>query len=255
MTKNKINLDKGHRQRLREYIIKNYDTTTEEKILEYFLCLSIPRRDTRLLAKQILEKVNGSFKTLINKDYNYLKKTLSLSDAVIGEIFTFRRMISFINEEELQENLKTKKLDTRKKIAKYLQSEIGSKDTEHILVLLLNSNQNLIEKRIFGDKNNSHIICDAGEIINTALNNNAKYVVLSHNHPSKNIQPSRDDIIATTKFETAIKTINKFELVDHIIVSDNNYFSFYENNLLLDTPSTNNKININNLIKRNEKNK
>lgn len=243
----KDNLDKGHRERLREHIIKDYSTITKEKIFEYFLCHCIPRRDTRLLAKTILDKVNGSFRTLMNKDYNYLKNSLKLSDNVIASIFTFRKIMSFINEEELKEDLSLEKLDSRKKIAKYLQREIGSKDTEYIFTLFLSSNQTLIEKREFGDKNNSFINFNVGEIINTALNNNARYIVLAHNHPSNNIQPSQEDIIATSKFENAIKTINKFELIDHIIVGSNKYFSFYDNNLLL------NPSNINKRKQRNEK--
>ena len=114
----------------------------------------------------------------------------------------------------------------------------------YIFTLFLSSNQTLIEKRIFCDKNNSFINFDVGEIINTALNNNARYIVLAHNHPSNNIQPSQEDIIATSKFENAIKTINKFELIDHIIVGKNKYFSFYDNNLL------SNSLNINKKIKK-----
>lgn len=254
MENNKIksNLDKGHRKRLREHIIKNYSTVTKEKIFEYFLCHCIPRRDTRILSKMILDKVGGSFRKLINKDYNYLKNSLRLSDNVIASIFTFRKLMSFIYEEELKEDLSLEKLDSRKKIAKYLQREIGSKDTEYIFVLFLSSNQTLIEKMIFGDKNNSFTNLNAGEIINMALNNNARYLVLSHNHPSNNVQPSQEDIFATSKFENAIKTINKFELIDHIIVGSNKYFSFYDNNLLSNSLCINKKIefNINNNYKK-----
>ena len=253
--KSNNNIDKGHRERLRKYIIQNYDTATKEKILEYFLCLSIPRRDTRILAKVIFDKTNQSFVKLLNGDYNYLKNYLTLSDAVIAEIFTFRKIMSFTNEEMLAEDLNIKKLDSRKKIAKYLQNEIGSKDTEYILVLFLSPYQTLIEKKIFGDKNNSFITFDVGNIINTALNNNAKYIVLSHNHPSNDVMPSQEDIIATTKFETAIKTINKFDLIDHIIVGSDKYFSFYDNNLLSNNFNINKKISNNNLRKKNEKNK
>ena len=67
--------------------------------------------------------------------------------------------------------------------------------------------------------------------------------------------PSQEDIIATTKFESAIKTINKFDLVDHIIVGSDKYFSFYDNNLLSNNLNTNKKIPINNHRKKNEKNK
>ncbi len=228
-TEKQNNLDKGHRQRLREYIIKNYDTLTKEKVFEYFLCMAIPRKDVRLLAKTILDKVNGNVNSLMNKDYNCLKNSLELSDAVIAAIFTFKKIMSFCNEEELIENLK---LNSITKLAKYFQNEIGSRETEYIMVLFLNSGQKLIERKIFGDKNSALTTINISEIITIALNNNARYLVMSHNHPSGNVKPSQSDKIATSAFEETIKNINKFELIDHIIVGKNDYYSFSEHGLL-----------------------
>lgn len=228
----KVNLDVGHRERLRSLIIDNYQTATKDKIFEYFLCMAIPRRDTRLLAKTILEKVNYNVSSLINKDYNYLKNSMKLSDAIICAIFTFRKMMTFCNEEELTNE--SNKLDSISKLAKYFQREIGSKDTEYIIVLFLNSAQKLIDKRIFGEKNSSLISFNASDVIAEALNNNARYIVLSHNHPSGNVSPSQNDKNATHNFEGILKSINKFELVDHIIVSTNKYYSFHEHHLLND---------------------
>ncbi len=234
--KNKVNLDTGHRERLRNFIINNYETATKEKVFEYFLCMAIPRRDVRLLSKTILEKFNYSINSLINKDYNYLKNSMKLSEAIIGAIFTFRKLMTFCNEEELVEE---NKLDSITKLARYFQKEIGSRDTEYIIVLFLNSAQKLIEKRVFGDKNSSLTTFDIGEIVNIALNNNTRYIVLSHNHPSGNVQPSPSDKNTTHAFEETIKNMNKFELVDHIIVSAKKYYSFYEHNLLNNIYRTN----------------
>lgn len=226
---NKQNFDSGHRERLRDFIINNYTSAPKEKVFEYFLCMAIPRRDTRVMAKAILEKVGGSINSLVNKDYNYLKNTLKLSEAVIGAIFTFKKMMSFVNEEELLNELK---LDSRTKIAKYFQREIGSRDTEYIMVLFLNSAQKLIEKKVFGDNNASLTSFDISSIVSTALNNNCRYLVLSHNHPTGEVKPTMEDKMTTSAFEETIKNINKFELIDHIIVSKDKYFSFHENNLL-----------------------
>lgn len=230
------NLDKGHRERLRDFVIKNYEASTKDKIFEYFLCMAIPRKDVRLLAKTILDKVNGNINSLINKDYNCLKNSLELSDTIIAAIFTFKKIMSFCNEEELIENAK---LDSIIKLAKYFQNEIGSKETEYIIVLFLNSGQNLIEKKIFSDKNSGLTTINISEIITIALNNNSRYLVMSHNHPSGNVQPSQSDKATTLAFEETIKNINKFELVDHIIVGKNKYYSFKEHKLLKNIYSSN----------------
>lgn len=227
--KTSMQLDVGHRERLRNYIIDNYDTASKEKVFEYFMCMSIPRRDTRLLSKSILESVGGSINVLLNKDYNFLKNSLHLSKAVIASILTFKKMMSFCNEEELVGGLK---LDSRDKIIKYFQREIGSKETEHLLVLFINSAQRLIEKKIFTDKNSSLTSLEISDIVAIALNNNARYVVISHNHPSGNVKPSSSDRISTLALEDTIKNINKFQLLDHVIVGPDKYYSFHENHLL-----------------------
>lgn len=222
-------LDYGHRQRLREYIIKNFDTVSKEKVFEYLICMTIPMKDTRILSKTILEKTGGSFIRLFNKDYDYLKNSLHLSDSVIAGILTVSKIMSFCNTEELVSDIG---FDSREKIIKFFQREIGSKETEYIMVIFLNSAQKLIEKKIFGDKNSSLTSFNIADIISIALNNNTKFLVLSHNHPSGNTSPSPEDKEATASFEETIKYMNKFELLDHIIVSSDKYYSFFEHNLL-----------------------
>lgn len=222
-------LDIGHRERLRDFIIENYETVSKEKVFEYFMCLAIPRRDVRLLAKSILNSVGGSINALLNKDYNYLKNTLKLSKPAIGAIFTFKKMNSFCNKDELSDN---DKFTSRKDIIRYFQREIGSRETEYAVVLFLNSAQKIVARRMFCEKNSFLTTFNTDEIILAALNSNARYIVFSHNHPSDDIRPSQADIDTTKEFINAIKGIKAFTLLDHIIVSGNNYYSFLDNKKL-----------------------
>ena len=214
---------------MRESIVNSFSTVSKEKIFEYFICLTTPRKDVRLLAKSILEKVGGSFTVLFNKDEKYLKNVLELQDTIIAAIMMFKKMMTIYNDEELS---KDNSFDTIKAIAKYFQREIGSSDTEFMVVLFLNPAKQLIEKKVYGDKNNSITSFNVSDVINIALNNNAKYLILSHNHPSGNTKPSDGDKKTTAIFEETIKNIDKFELIDHIIVSTDKYYSFRENNQL-----------------------
>lgn len=63
------------------------------------------------------------------------------------------------------------------------------------------------------------------EIIKLALDHNAHSVIVSHNHPSGNVQPSTPDIQITLKIKSALKLID-MELIDHVIVSGNKFTSF-----------------------------
>lgn len=233
LSKSSKNLDYGHRQRLRESIINNYNAIAKEKIFEYLMCLAIPMRDTRILSKNILEKVDGSFLSLFNKSPEFLRDSLNLPDTIIAAILTVSKIMSLYNTEELQDLKSGIVFDSRNKIFNYFKKEIGSKDTEQTIILFLNSSQKLISKLVFGDNGITKISFNINDIISKMLNCHARFVVLSHNHPSGNPEPSKQDIDTTKLFEESIKYIGEVELVDHIIVSGNKYFSFFENKLLL----------------------
>ena len=68
-------------------------------------------------------------------------------------------------------------------------------------------------------------------IVETALRYQANSVILAHNHPGGSLRPSSADIEVTRKISEALKTIS-VKVVDHIIVSGNDYYSFAENGLL-----------------------
>lgn len=69
------------------------------------------------------------------------------------------------------------------------------------------------------------------EVFKNAYLYSASSFICIHNHPSGDITPSKADIeITNVLFE--IGKIQGIDLIDHIIVSDNNYFSFYQNNLM-----------------------
>lgn len=225
----KKNLDYGHRQRLREQIINNYNTITKEKIFEYLMCMAIPMKDTRVLSKNILEKFNGNFLNIFNKSAEFLKNSLHLPDTIIASILTVSKIMSYYNAEELDNyNI----VNSRNELIKFFKKEIGSKDTEHTIILCLNSAQKIIEKISFGDNNLTKISFNIGNIVAKILNNKTKFVVLSHNHPSGDPTPSDEDLKTTEFFEDSIRYMGEIELVDHIIVSGNKYFSFFEHKLL-----------------------
>ena len=69
------------------------------------------------------------------------------------------------------------------------------------------------------------------EIFKEAYILSSASIVCVHNHPSGNVTPSQEDISLTRKIHE-IALIHEIKLLDHIIVGDNNYFSFYENKLL-----------------------
>ena len=69
------------------------------------------------------------------------------------------------------------------------------------------------------------------KIIERAIDNRAKGIIFAHNHPSGNLTPSKKDIELTLEMQELLEKVD-IKLLDHIIVSDESYFSFYENGLI-----------------------
>lgn len=102
---------------------------------------------------------------------------------------------------------------------------------EEFYCLYFNNKQELIERKLLfmGTINRSTV--HPREVFKEAYLTSASSIVCLHNHPSGDVKPSREDIIFT-KALIDIGDINGIPLVDHIIVGDNSYYSFYEENNL-----------------------
>lgn len=77
----------------------------------------------------------------------------------------------------------------------------------------------------------THTICDPRIIFSIALKCCAVKIVLAHNHPSGNLYPSQEDKLLTKDLISGGKILN-IEIADHIVLSDNNFFSFADNKLI-----------------------
>lgn len=112
--------------------------------------------------------------------------------------------------------------------ALYLVSEMQFFDTERLAVLSLNSNYELIGKEFVAIGTESMCPVSIRAIFMSAILHSAASVIIAHNHPSGNVEPSSKDISITKNIETAGKILN-IPLLDHIIIGRGNYYSFHEN--------------------------
>jgi DNA repair protein RadC len=102
---------------------------------------------------------------------------------------------------------------------------------EEFWILLLNRSNKVILKQKISQGGITGTVTDIRLILKMALENLATSLILSHNHPSGNLQPSEADIAITRRLkETA--SLMDITLLDHIIVAGKNYFSFADENLI-----------------------
>ena len=124
----------------------------------------------------------------------------------------------------------SKKLCSIKQAYQICKSIISEKKQENLLVICLISNK-VVSKKILNIGTDNQTLFSVKDILRYAIENNSQGIILSHNHPSGENFPSREDRQATLKIKKALKEI-EIQLLDHLIITKERYYSFRENRLL-----------------------
>jgi DNA repair protein RadC len=101
---------------------------------------------------------------------------------------------------------------------------------EKFIVVSLNAANKIIRYNIISVGNLTGSIVHPREVFRIAIENNSANIILMHNHPSGNIEPSKEDFKITKKLVEAGKLLD-ISVYDHIIIGNNNYYSFIENRI------------------------
>jgi len=211
---------KGHRERVRKKFLENgFNGLEDYEVLEFLLFYVIPRKDTKAIAKELIKK----FKTLANvlkADTLELKTINGLGDVAI----TFLKMIGALPARIYKDELKNQKLikDDKNKISdkevllSFLRNKIGYEDVEKFYVIYLSSSNEVIafEESSSGTLDRSSIY--PREIYKRVIMENAKSIIIAHNHPSGNTCPSKCDIDITNEIAKGLKNFGAL-LIEHII--------------------------------------
>ncbi|MGL5596027.1 MAG: JAB domain-containing protein, partial [Cetobacterium sp.] len=113
----------------------------------------------------------------------------------------------------------------------YLRSDIGFKNLEEFKVIYLSSSNRLLgEETLFRGTIDRSVVYPR-LIVERALKYATKGIIFAHNHPSGSLTPSRKDIELTTELKELLEVID-IKLLDHIILGEGDYFSFYDNGLI-----------------------
>ena len=225
----------GHRERIKEKFLKNgIDGFAEYEILELLLTYCIPRKDTKPIAKELLNKFK-SLDNVFKADFDKLSAIDGLGKNSIAFLKLIGDLPSIIYKDELKNkklvDKETLKISNKDILLKYLRNKIGYEEIEKFYVLYLSSSNEVIEfeENSVGTLDRSSVY--PREIYKKIINLNAKSVILAHNHPSDNITPSKSDIELTNEIAKGLKNFGAL-LIEHIIITKNSYFSFLEEGLI-----------------------
>lgn len=130
-----------------------------------------------------------------------------------------------------QKTLSDKKITSPEDIAEILIPMLRDENKEQFIIICLNTANKIIRKEIISVGNLNSSIVHPREVFKVAVENNAASIILVHNHPSGNPEPSNEDISITKKLVEAGKMM-EIPVYDHIIIAGNNYTSFVERRLI-----------------------
>lgn len=214
-------------ERPREKLIsKGAANLKDEELLAILLRTGREGKNVLELAKQILRKY--SKKRLLKMSYEDLTKIKGIDSAKACTILAAAELVKRslkIQEETLPIIRSTKNVIAQ---AVYLRQ----KTREHLMTIYLNARSEMIWKKestFIGTLNAS--LVHPREIFTEALKYNAASVILVHNHPSGDAEPSEDDLTITKRIVEAGKIMG-IDVLDHVIITKTKTFSFKENKLI-----------------------
>lgn len=181
------------------------------------------------LGKELLAAVNNDLQKLGRMS---IKEVLKLKVKGIGEA----KAIAIIAALELgvRREMATAKRDIvsgSRQVAEYLRAQLQHKKQEMFVVLYLNTANKINHMEIISHGGITGTVADPKVILKKALEHDATRLILCHNHPSGNVNPSRGDRELTQKIKEAASFLD-IAIVDHIIVSNEGHYSFADNGLL-----------------------
>jgi len=206
-------------------ISKGPQNLKDEELLAILLGTGVEGKNVIEAAKQILNKY--SKKRLLKLTYNDLSKIKGIGPAKACTILAAAELVKRalkIGEETLPVIRSTKDVIAQ---VGYLRNKLR----EHLVATYLNArNEMLFRKHIFIGTLDANI-AHPREIFSEALRQNAAAIILVHNHPSGDPEPSKADLEITKRILEAGKIMG-IDVLDHVIITKNKVFSFKENKLI-----------------------
>jgi DNA repair protein RadC len=122
-------------------------------------------------------------------------------------------------------------MTSSKEAFNHIQASLSDLGHEEFMVLFLNRQMKLMSHEILSRGGVAGTVSDVRIILKSAIERLASYIIVAHNHPSGNLNASQADIDLTKKLNAACSLMD-IHLRDHLIIGDNRYFSFADNDML-----------------------
>lgn len=211
------------------YVRQERKNTAREQreVLEHLLSCVVPRKEARHLAKGLREKFQD-FQGILDAPYHELSGFNGTGKDVAKLLGLVKASINLYLTQNLT---KRKKITNTKALLDYCKVKLNGLREERCMTIFLNSQSEILSIEVIDEGTVDHIVVYPRKVMERALHNKASALIFVHNHPGGNCKPSRDDILLTMKL-IQVAQVFQIKVIDHIVISKNDYFSFLERGLL-----------------------
>lgn len=207
-------------------IIYGVESLSNEELLAIIFKTGTRGISSKELGSSLLSSL-GSIKKLNDIDYNYLKNFKGIGMSKACNLLASIELGKRINREV--DNIINTKLNSASLVYKFYKDKIGNKKQEYFYCVYLDNNKKIISDKLLFIGTLNYSVVHPREVFKEAYLVGASAIICIHNHPSGKVLPSRQDYDVTNNLMKVGQLLG-IKLLDHIIISKNNYYSFVENN-------------------------
>ncbi|MGD2245963.1 MAG: DNA repair protein RadC, partial [Candidatus Aminicenantes bacterium] len=220
--------NKGHRERLKEKFLKGgLVGFLDYEIVELLLTLGTPRKDCKQQAREALKKFR-SLRGVLGASADELQTVKGIGSHNIFGL----RLIQDVSRRFLKDKMMNKPYcHSSKEVFDYLYHALRDMKREIFKVMFLDAKNHILEEKTVFEGTVDTSAVYPREIMKEALRCDASSLIFVHNHPSGDPEPSASDREITRELVFAANVM-QLKVLDHIIIGNNQYFSFADEGLL-----------------------
>jgi DNA repair protein RadC len=218
----------AHRNRLRKRFRKTDGNGLHEyELLELLLTYAIPRIDVKPIAKRLLERFGG-LSGVLDADQGEIEAV----DGIGPISATLIRVVRVVCVSCSSQRMRNKNiLSSPETVLDFSRLKLTGLSNEALMAIYVNVKNEVIDYEIINEGTVDNVVIYPRRIIEGALRYHASGLIIVHNHPSGNPEPSEEDRVLTGSLSEISRTLD-IRLLDHIIVGRDGHFSFRERNLI-----------------------
>ncbi len=216
--------------RPREKLVKHGPRSLSNAELLAILIRTGTKKHTAVdLARQLLKEAQDNLNKLATFD---LEKYNHIPGLGITKAVTIMAAMELGNRRLQEKAIELPQFKSSRTVYEFLRSLFGDSTTEEAWLLTLNQANKLINYYQISKGGFTATVIDIRSILKQALYDNATAIIIAHNHPSGNTEPSEEDKKLTQKLKTAAEHL-EIRFLDHLIITQYNYYSFADEGTIL----------------------